>query len=310
MLGGLRPGASPAMRVARAIVIYVVVPGILMAGAAFALRFREFVRRDPRFCAQCHELREEYTLWTQGSHKSIVCQDCHHQSDREALLTLAQVVGGRSQRKLHSPEVPVDSCAQCHFRHDKNWPQIEGSEGHRVHLEDAKVTCGKCHGRAMHQYGITLDACKDCHEKQVVKATGMERLHCLACHNFLTADEEFKPQRQSCLRCHGSKVKLESSFPENAPMAELACFACHRPHADEKPTYVSCGSCHEKEARHGLHGVAEHGKCNDCHSAHTWTSDRKSCARCHKGILSHYAHKECRDCHDFTGLSPPPEKPR
>jgi hypothetical protein len=286
------------------VILYGVVPAILLAMTAGAMRFRDYVRRDPGFCGQCHQVRDEFALWSQKAHRTIVCQECHHQSDREALSVLVDVVVGRRAPGLHAPTVPRDACATCHLSHDRRWPDVGGSQGHRVHATREKISCQRCHARAIHQAGVMLDSCRECHEKQAIRSSGMERLHCLSCHNFLTADEESKPARSSCLRCHNSRALFDTTFPENAPMAKLACWSCHRPHVDDKPSYVSCGSCHEKQRNHGLHRVDEHATCSDCHRPHTWISERRQCVRCHDDLAAHFPNKECGKCHSFTAAAP------
>ena len=54
---------------------------VVVAGAsrpvrirARRLRFKRFVDSDPRLCAQCHRGSPEFSLWSNGSHKSVACQ--------------------------------------------------------------------------------------------------------------------------------------------------------------------------------------------------------------------------------------------
>jgi hypothetical protein len=267
--------------------------------AAGFQRVQVFVKKDPAFCNMCHQPRDEYAMWSNHSHANFVCQECHHQGDRAAVRALVGVVFGSVDQKNHSPTVPGNMCASCHERHDPGWKQVGNSEGHKVHARE-EVDCKGCHANSIHEFGIEQDSCKDCHERQVVRATGMERLHCTTCHNFLTASQSLRPDRLTCLHCHDSKVKLESTFPDNAPMAAFPCFSCHKPHSDDSAGMVDCAACHKKEEEHGLHRLEAHGTCADCHKAHTWVTDRAGCVACHTGQDTHEVGHECRDCHGFS----------
>jgi hypothetical protein len=290
----------------RPLILYLLIPALLVAITASYVSFVDFVERDPGFCAQCHETRSEYTLWTKSEHRNIVCQECHHQSRREGLEVLfrfvargEQVKGAGETDKFHSPQVPINACARCHVRHDKNWPQIDRSEGHRVHVEKGGVSCMRCHARSIHKFAGAIDACAECHEARALQTSGMERLHCVACHNFLTQEETIKPARRICLECHQSSGILHRAFPENAPMATFACWACHRPHKDEHAEDVACTTCHDQMERQGLHRRPEHADCIRCHEAHGWVTARKQCTACHRPMVSHFAHKACWSCHSF-----------
>lgn len=263
---------------------------------------KNYVENDPGFCAHCHQTRVEYALWTRSSHRSIVCQKCHHQSPGEGFDVLWKVVfgGGTGEKKLHHPDVAPIACAECHMRHDTKWQQIGGSAGHKVHMEDGKIDCMRCHARLIHEFAPTEESCTECHPPHNLLVSGMERLHCLACHNFLTQEETIKPQREQCLECHRAKGVLEPSWPENAPMTDFPCYACHRPHREKEPTPVACHTCHAVIERHGLHKIEDHQDCGNCHKPHAWTPQRKSCTECHDDMISHYAHKKCWECHDFS----------
>ena len=290
---------------------YFVFPALVISCVWAWNTFTDFVERDPGFCALCHETRQQYVLWVQSEHRDVVCQDCHHQTPSEALGVIRQYVfsgrggdaagGGAS----HKPKVAMASCAACHLQHDRRWPEISNSIGHRLHVVDAKIDCLRCHARSMHSFDVTLESCRDCHEEQVHAAAGMEKLHCLACHNFLDTADTLRPSSRICDECHRSEGIGSSAFPANAPMAKLPCWACHRPHAAEGASDVTCGSCHEEVERLGLHATPGHAKCADCHAAHTWTTKRRQCTSCHKDMVSHRADKPCWSCHEM-GTRPQP----
>lgn len=54
----------------------------LAAGVGFYTfgyaRGASYLTDDPRACANCHVMEEQYTAWTKSSHRSVaVCNDCH-----------------------------------------------------------------------------------------------------------------------------------------------------------------------------------------------------------------------------------------
>lgn len=58
----------------------------LLAGAAFGIggftfvyaKGSSYLTDDPRACANCHVMNEQYDAWSRGSHRSVaVCNDCH-----------------------------------------------------------------------------------------------------------------------------------------------------------------------------------------------------------------------------------------
>lgn len=312
------------------------VPLILIAAGVAYFEFVDYVETDPRFCSQCHREQPGYTLWVRSQHKTVVCQECHHETREEALRILVRYLsdgmardqGGRSG---HTSPVIADACARCHVSHDDRWPQIGFSIGHRVHVERAKIDCLRCHGQTIHGVESAADLCADCHEDLMVlrgsDVSGpMHEVHCLACHNFLTTDEDMAPSRRRCLECHGSHDMLEAVFPADAPMGKLLCYACHRPHQPQGERLVDCAECHAAIGGAGLHGRIGHGAepapgetlpdgvepidCGRCHPAHGWRPRQRGCLDCHPDQVSHYRHRRCWSCHGFrVGDSPwaPPE---
>jgi len=288
------------------VVLYGVVPAMLLGATCGYYRLVDYVEHDPGFCRNCHQSQNEYTLWTQSEHRNIVCQECHHQSRSESLALMRKFVfegksgdSGRRETKLHDPQVSGGACAKCHLRHDVDWPEIGGSVGHKVHLDAGGVGCMDCHARSIHKFGAASDACEECHHERTLRTTGMEKVHCLACHNFLTLDKSIKPSRAVCNDCHAANKVLHPVFPEDAPMATFMCWDCHRPHKAEGAGDVSCTSCHDEMAKAGLHANDAHQECRDCHEAHTWNPSEEQCTSCHADLDDHEKGEACWSCHSF-----------
>jgi hypothetical protein len=294
--------------------------GWAIAGGLLALllvlwggwRFKRYVDSDPGLCAQCHRASPEFALWNKGSHRGVACQRCHHSTPEQGVAMLRAFLAGRQPgaRTRHA-EVKLGSCAACHLSHDPRWPQIEGSRGHKVHVDKAGVECVRCHAQAMHGFAPAVDACRSCHGEHAVRAVGMQPLHCFACHNFLSRDEGLRPARADCLRCHRENAVHPARFSEAAPM-QFDCAACHHPHARSlAEERIPCLGCHPGVPAAGLHAPAGHRRCADCHGAHLWKSGDARCGGCH--AAPHAKGKSCATCHGFHGAGeprPPRSAPR
>ena len=98
---------------------------LLVAGLGGFFRFKKFVDEDPRLCATCHRASPEFSLWLQGSHKSVSCQKCHHSTQEQGVAMLRAFLAGKTPAGRHA-EVEVGACAACHLSHDPRWPQVGG----------------------------------------------------------------------------------------------------------------------------------------------------------------------------------------
>lgn len=282
---------------------------LALAGIAWAgLRFKNYVDNDPGLCAQCHRASPEFALWNKGSHRGVACQRCHHSTVSQGLGMLKAFLAGREPGgKGKHAEVRLGSCASCHLSHDPRWKQIEGSRGHRVHVEKRGIECVTCHAQAMHGFAPAVDSCKACHGEHAIKAVGMQQLHCFACHNFLSHDAGLRPTREDCLRCHRQSGVHPARFSDAAPM-QFDCASCHHPHAKSlAQEHVPCLGCHGGVPRAGLHASPGHRRCLDCHGAHLWKSGDGSCRRCHQA--PHAAGRSCAPCHGFHGAGEPKAPP-
>ncbi|MFZ4579848.1 MAG: hypothetical protein ACOYOB_15775 [Myxococcota bacterium] len=281
------------------------VPALLGLAFASFRSFEHYVQHDPDFCAQCHVTQDQYTMWAEGEHHNVPCQACHEQTTAQALDSLRGFIssepakGSGPHTKVHSPKVPVNACIRCHEKKVGDWPQIGKSIGHKVHLKQGDITCKSCHARTIHKFGAALDACPDCHKGQAVRTTGMEKLHCNACHNFLNTNDTLIPTRRVCLDCHAARSVSMPERAQNEHMARFSCGVCHLPHQDKKTAHDQCLSCHEGIQQHpGLHAVPDHAACQDCHQAHTWLPQRKLCLECHDDKDKHHSEQtNCWSCH-------------
>jgi hypothetical protein len=267
-------------------------------------RFKRYVDHDPRFCATCHRASPEFALWTGGSHRSIACQNCHHATPAEGVAMLRAFVSGKSASGKHGV-VEVGACKSCHVSHDVGWPQIGGSRGHRIHVDQQNIPCVRCHGATVHGFEPVSATCQTCHPGHAVGLQGMQKLHCFACHDFLSTEPGLRPTRRDCLRCHAAKG-VKAPFREHGGPMEMSCASCHRPHAPAGQALLACTACHARIAEGGLHRDRGHARCLECHRAHLWTAEEADCRRCHAGAVEHAHGRSCLGCHGFGGAPLPP----
>jgi hypothetical protein len=267
-----------------------------IAVAWIAQNFRARISSDPALCASCHDASPDLKLWNGGSHARLACQKCHHNSTEQGVAMLAKfVVSGRPRADQHS-KVRIGDCEGCHLTHDRIWSEVAASRGHRVHALQEKIACVRCHGSDAHRVEPQVDSCRECHGEHSIQVEGMQRLHCFACHDFLSVETDLKPGRRDCLRCHSSRGVDTANFPERGPM-RFKCAQCHRPH--EARAAVACQSCHGEITVAGLHRATSHSDCLHCHRPHAWTSRPADCLRCHVDAATHAATKSCTSCHGF-----------
>jgi hypothetical protein len=273
--------------------------------------FKRYVDGDPRFCAHCHKASPDFAIWTGGGHRSVACQRCHHSTPQEGLAMLGAFLSGKPPggKHGHAP-VEVGACASCHLSHDRNWPQIGASRGHRIHFEQQKIACVTCHAAGVHGFRPVSESCRKCHGPHAVQAQGMAKLHCFICHDFRSDEPGLRPTRQDCLNCHRKEGVHPARFEAGAPM-QFECGRCHKPHAPTAAdALVACSACHPKVAASGLHRAGGHRRCQECHPAHGWRAAESDCLRCHGGAPRHAEKRACASCHSFRPpAAAPPRKP-
>jgi hypothetical protein len=275
----------------------------------------------------------EFALWSGSQHARLACQKCHHTTPEQSLGMLNAWMRGAQPRTMKLPgqgsgtstgsgvaagedskhaQVEIGACASCHLSHDKEWvTQVGASRGHRVHATEQKIPCVHCHGQDVHGSAPPSGSCQECHGERILGLKGMQQLHCLACHDFLSVEVSLRPSRRDCLRCHQAKGIHPSRFPDDGPM-RFTCGGCHKPHAPPGQDLTSCASCHKTLAESGLHAQKDHQACSKCHRPHSWRSEKDDCTTaCHKGMGSHHPEgPTCQSCHSFrVAAAAPPRRP-
>ncbi|MEX0879487.1 MAG: cytochrome c nitrite reductase small subunit [Thermoanaerobaculia bacterium] len=149
------------MRIRRA----TAVAALIVLGAAVGLGVYTFayakgwsyLTNDPKACANCHVMTEQYEGWLKGSHRSVaVCNDCHVPRDPAGkYYTKARNGFWHSfyftTQSFHEPiratpgsrKVTEAACRHCHAG-------IVQAMGTPAHAGSAEISCIRCHGSVGH----------------------------------------------------------------------------------------------------------------------------------------------------------------
>lgn len=220
------------------------------------------------------------------------------------VLALASTVTVLAQDASRAPtEIPPGlDCASCHSA-QTSWP----------HLHKAvSQGCDACHDQEgkKHVFKLTMPVeklCLDCHKEKIDADRKVGKLHppveksdCGKCHDphGSAGEKLLKPQPDSCLQCHSTKVLLKSACVHK-PVRE-DCGTCHKGHAspNEKlltqPLPALCLDCHDeinKKVPPALqHKPVKEGECTlACHTPHAGPNAK---------LLQQPLVDLCLDCHD------------
>ena len=253
---------------------------ISVLGIVLAVRYYNYIQKNPEFCNSCHLMEEAYTAWKLSGHRTIVCQQCHQLGliEQNRLLVKFIFTTNRKTPEPHGNQTPWKTCTRCHWgdaAQGSELVNVNKSTGHARHVFTVKLVCKVCHSRKVHAFRPDADACLRCHKGWKVHGVGMENISCLRCHAFSPKKREaFIPDRERCLSCHRKPGR--TSFPDKVPMARLNCYECHKPHAKIKPTDEDCLRCHTREvlAQKKVHGTSR--QCTSCHLPHRWSARVRS----------------------------------
>jgi len=115
-----------------------------------------YITNDPRACANCHVMNEQYDGWLKGSHRSVaVCNDCHTPHDFVGKYTTKGwngfwhsyyfTLGGFHepiQITARNREITENACRHCH----EAVVQAMGTPAHA----GPEISCIRCHGSVGH----------------------------------------------------------------------------------------------------------------------------------------------------------------
>lgn len=269
-------------------------------GAYGSLRVYSYTQNDPTFCRSCHTMEQAWNRWATSEHSKVNCHSCHEASPIASMEQVIKYAMNQPNQVSKHAMVSDEMCKNCHENGNGTWKQIADTAGHKVHAEEQRVSCLKCHSVTLHRFAPPEKICLACHSDKDMTISSMGQRYCLDCHNFLRENSPLRPQRQDCLKCHESQAQKEVHWPSTAPM-QFQCSQCHRPHKNERPT-GACASCHQGQENKGKHAVRTHASatCSTCHKPHEWrVTQRETCLTCHQNKVDHNPGTFCASCHNF-----------
>jgi len=134
--------------------------GVALGMGAFTFHYAKgtsYLTSDPKACANCHIMNDQYASWQRSSHRSVaVCVDCHlphalvpkmvakgengyHHSKAFTLQDFHEPI----QIKAKNARILQDNCLRCHT--DLTDGMLSFKDGH-----DRETGCVKCHAAAGH----------------------------------------------------------------------------------------------------------------------------------------------------------------
>lgn len=255
---------------------------------------------QPIFCRSCHEMSLHYATWSQSSHRTVGCEECHvmpgavsmFRSKLKALRQVREHAAGDVRATAIQGHVPNANCMRCHPK-TRQFVTYHGLKiTHRDHWKMG-VGCTYCHDRVAHgpkwlyvgvtsaqrvrtvstpyQYTPTMETCYRCHDGKRAPNT------CSTCHvtlgerrpttfdpAWVTAhrDEVARKGRADCERCH--LPDFCSSCHRAADPHPADWLSRHPEQARAKPE--GCLTCHQAPMEGKPADIRRLAFCQACHS--------------------------------------------
>ena len=143
----------------------IAIAAVVLLGAALGLGTYTFayaqgwayLTDDPRACANCHVMNEQYDGWIKSSHRSVaVCNDCHVPHSLAAKYLTKATNGFRHSyhftrgtfpepiRALPASRAIAEvNCRRCH-------EPVVDAMGTPAHAGSRDISCIRCHGSVGH----------------------------------------------------------------------------------------------------------------------------------------------------------------
>jgi predicted CXXCH cytochrome family protein len=265
--------------------------GLVAVGLGIgSLHLYDYTENDPKFCLNCHLMKDTFHSWETSVHKSINCHTCHHANLYEKNMMFFKMIVERptevSDRAHDKTIVPSEKCVTCHQKENLEVSQVTRSQGHSLHWFKENIECASCHAFKGHQSESVQKICVNCHAHATNMLPKMQGLACANCHNFRAG--QLVPGNKECIECHQDKSPLAQSAGASRVHQPFECNNCHQVHHPKKEAKTSCTGCHQgamKRGKHPVHLKALGNQCTTCHTPHQWR------------ILNKRAAKLCSQCH-------------
>jgi cytochrome c nitrite reductase small subunit len=134
--------------------------GVVLGLGLYTLAYGEglaYLSDDPRACANCHVMREQYEGWQKGSHRTAAtCNDCHVPHDflgrwwikaRNGFWHSYYFTSGTFKEPIRatpvSRKVAEANCRRCH-------EAVVQAMGTPSHAGSDEISCIRCHSSVGH----------------------------------------------------------------------------------------------------------------------------------------------------------------
>ena len=139
---------------------------------------------SPRMCATCHDMQPYYDTWASSRHRGAAdtCLHCHAKPGainraiyRATMYKDIVIIATRGRVTLfRTSQVTEASCQQtgCHSLNRVFSLSGQIQINHRLHVQEAEVSCVYCHHGAGHE-GVEgtsvppMSLCAECHEPEM-----------------------------------------------------------------------------------------------------------------------------------------------
>ena len=149
------------MKIGRtAAVVAMAVLGAAMGLAIYTFAYAKgwsYMTNDPKACANCHVMNEQYDGWLKGSHRAVaVCNDCHVPHNFigkyyvkakngfwHSFYFTTQTFPEPIRATAASRKITEAACRRCHA------PVVQAM-GTPAHAGSRDISCIRCHGSVGH----------------------------------------------------------------------------------------------------------------------------------------------------------------
>ncbi|NIQ03130.1 MAG: hypothetical protein GWM98_24375 [Nitrospinaceae bacterium] len=264
---------------------------IISIFALGSLHLYDYTENDPKFCLNCHLMKDAFHRWETSVHKGVNCHTCHHATLYEKNMMFFKTIFERPTEVSARPHdqiiVPSTLCVTCHLRGKEEIKKVSRSKGHSLHWFKENIECTACHAIELHKFDPEQKFCVNCHAHAKTLLPKKQGMTCTQCHDFGTG--KLIPDDKKCFECH--EDKMPSARPATASKAHhpFGCNTCHQTHNPKKVIDESCVECHQgamKRGKHPVHLKTLGNSCKTCHTPHQWRITRKRslnlCKQCHR----------------------------